>query len=171
MNSSALSLLYGPAFTSVHDYWKDHSFDSMDLCWQSDVFGFIFIFFIFHVRKVMCRCRSKVWREAHITQQREHPIIMLMNYKRIRCLCFLIHCIRKLRHRVLNSLLVVNFVKPVTGFWALTAVLSCFSVKCDAILMSMPLSYLGIELIKWMPWLYSLFTVLIYPCKCIKTYI
>ena len=25
--SSALSLLYGPAFTSVHDYWKNYSFD------------------------------------------------------------------------------------------------------------------------------------------------
>ena len=26
------SLLYGPTFTSVHDYWKIHSFDYMDLC-------------------------------------------------------------------------------------------------------------------------------------------
>ena len=40
-------------------------------------------FFFFHVRKVMCRCRNKVWREAHIAQQCEHPVIMLMNYKRI----------------------------------------------------------------------------------------
>ena len=31
------SLLYGPALTSVHDYWKNHSFDYTDLCWQSDV--------------------------------------------------------------------------------------------------------------------------------------
>ena len=30
--SSALSLLYGPALTSVHDYWTDHSLDYMDLC-------------------------------------------------------------------------------------------------------------------------------------------
>ena len=41
INSSALCLLYGPAPTAVHDYWKnhsfdymDHSFDYMDLCWQ-----------------------------------------------------------------------------------------------------------------------------------------
>ena len=27
INFSALSLLYGPMFTSVHDYWKNHSFD------------------------------------------------------------------------------------------------------------------------------------------------
>ena len=26
--------------TSVHDYWKNHSFDYMDLCWQSDVSAF-----------------------------------------------------------------------------------------------------------------------------------
>ena len=28
-NSLALSLLYGPVLTSVHDYWKNHSFDYM----------------------------------------------------------------------------------------------------------------------------------------------
>ena len=27
ISSSALSLLYGPALTSVHDFWKNHSFD------------------------------------------------------------------------------------------------------------------------------------------------
>ena len=28
------------ALTSVHDYWKNHSFDCMDLCRQSDVSAF-----------------------------------------------------------------------------------------------------------------------------------
>ena len=28
---SALSLLYGPTLTSIHDYWKNHSFNYMDL--------------------------------------------------------------------------------------------------------------------------------------------
>ena len=27
INSSALSFLYGPILTSLHDYWKNHSFD------------------------------------------------------------------------------------------------------------------------------------------------
>ena len=27
INSLALSLLYGPTLTSIHDYWRDHSFD------------------------------------------------------------------------------------------------------------------------------------------------
>ena len=37
INSSALSLLYGPTLTSIYDHWKNHSFDYMDFCWQSDV--------------------------------------------------------------------------------------------------------------------------------------
>ena len=32
INSSVLSLLYGPTLTFVHDYWKNHSFDFADLC-------------------------------------------------------------------------------------------------------------------------------------------
>ena len=40
INSLALSFLYGPTLTSIHDYWKNHSFDLMDLCWQSNVSAF-----------------------------------------------------------------------------------------------------------------------------------
>ena len=40
INSSVLSLLYGPVLTSTHDYWKNHSYDYMDLCQQSDVVVF-----------------------------------------------------------------------------------------------------------------------------------
>ena len=40
INSSALSLLYGPTLTSIHDYWENHRLDYMDLCWQSDVSAF-----------------------------------------------------------------------------------------------------------------------------------
>ena len=32
-SSLALSFLYSPALTSIHDYWKNHSFDYMNLCW------------------------------------------------------------------------------------------------------------------------------------------
>ena len=31
----------GPIITSVHDYWKNHSVDYMDLCWQSDISAFL----------------------------------------------------------------------------------------------------------------------------------
>ena len=37
INSSVLSLLYGPIPTSMHDYWKNHSFDYMDVCQKSDL--------------------------------------------------------------------------------------------------------------------------------------
>ena len=30
----------GPTLKSIHDYWKNHSFDYMNLCWQSDVSAF-----------------------------------------------------------------------------------------------------------------------------------
>ena len=32
VNSLALSFLYGPTLTSIHDYWKNHSFDYTGLC-------------------------------------------------------------------------------------------------------------------------------------------
>ena len=32
ISSSVFSLLYGPALTSIQDYWKNHSFDYIDLC-------------------------------------------------------------------------------------------------------------------------------------------
>ena len=40
INSLALSLLYGPTLTSIHDYWKNHCFDYLDLCQQSNVSAF-----------------------------------------------------------------------------------------------------------------------------------
>ena len=38
--NSALSFLYSPTFTSIHDHWKTHSLDEMDLCWQGNVSAF-----------------------------------------------------------------------------------------------------------------------------------
>ena len=40
INWSALSFLYGPTLTSIHDYWKNQSFDKTDLCLQSNVSAF-----------------------------------------------------------------------------------------------------------------------------------
>ena len=33
----SVDFLYDPALTSVPDYWKNHSLDYMDFCWQSSV--------------------------------------------------------------------------------------------------------------------------------------
>ena len=40
INSSVLSFLHSPTLTSIHDHWKNHSLDQMDLCWQSNVSAF-----------------------------------------------------------------------------------------------------------------------------------
>ena len=40
INFSALSFLYSPALTAIHDYCKNHSFDKVDLCQQSNVSAF-----------------------------------------------------------------------------------------------------------------------------------
>ena len=40
INSSALSFLHSPTLT--HDHWKSHSFDQIDLCWQSNVSAFYY---------------------------------------------------------------------------------------------------------------------------------
>ena len=36
-NSLAPGLLYGTTLTSAHGYWKNHSLNYTDHCWQSDV--------------------------------------------------------------------------------------------------------------------------------------
>ena len=30
------------SFTYIHDYWKNHNFDKMDLCWQNNASAFFF---------------------------------------------------------------------------------------------------------------------------------
>ena len=52
-SSKAFSLLYSPNLTSILDYWKNHSFDYMDLCQQSDVSIFFFLFLHHHRKDIM----------------------------------------------------------------------------------------------------------------------
>ena len=40
IKSSVFSLLFGPTLTFIHIYWKNHSFDYMDIFLQSDVSAF-----------------------------------------------------------------------------------------------------------------------------------
>ena len=40
INSSSFSFLYGPTLTSIPDYWKNHSFDYIDICQQNDISAF-----------------------------------------------------------------------------------------------------------------------------------
>ena len=39
-NSSVLRFLYTSTFKFIHDYWKNHSLDEMDFCWQSNISAF-----------------------------------------------------------------------------------------------------------------------------------
>ena len=43
-----LAVLYGPTLTSIHGYWKNHSFDYMDLCQHSDVSTFQYAVYVGH---------------------------------------------------------------------------------------------------------------------------
>ena len=40
INSFASSFLYSPTLISIHDYWRKHSLDQIDICWQSNVSAF-----------------------------------------------------------------------------------------------------------------------------------
>ena len=40
INSLVLCHLYGPALTTIRDYWEDHNLDYMDLCQQSNISAF-----------------------------------------------------------------------------------------------------------------------------------
>ena len=40
INSSALSFLYSPTLTSIHDHWKNHILEETDFWWQSNVSAF-----------------------------------------------------------------------------------------------------------------------------------
>ena len=47
INSSVLSFLHSPILTSIHDHWKNHSLDQMDLCWPiMSLFFFCLCFLI-----------------------------------------------------------------------------------------------------------------------------
>ena len=40
VNPPMPSFPYSPTLTSIHDHWKNHSFDQTELCWQSNVSAF-----------------------------------------------------------------------------------------------------------------------------------
>ena len=40
LQCSTLCERWCPPLTSIHDYWKNHSLDQMDVCWQSNVSAF-----------------------------------------------------------------------------------------------------------------------------------
>ena len=55
VNSSALSFLHSPTLTSIHDHWKNHSLDQMDLCWQSNTVYLLTIILYCHLFIKSCK--------------------------------------------------------------------------------------------------------------------
>ena len=49
INSSALSFLHHPTLTSICNLRKNHSLDQTDLCWQSNVSAFYYLFIYFFI--------------------------------------------------------------------------------------------------------------------------
>ena len=47
-HSLMLRFLCSPTLTSIHDHWKNHSLEEMDLCWQSNVSAFYYAVYIGH---------------------------------------------------------------------------------------------------------------------------
>ena len=59
-----LSLLSGLGLMSVHDYWKIHSFDYMNLCWQRAVFAFLILSRLVIVFLPRSRCLLISWLQS-----------------------------------------------------------------------------------------------------------
>ena len=82
INSSALSFLYGPTLTSIHDSWINHSFDCMDLCRQSPLFNMLSRFVIAFLPRSMCLLIS--WLQS--------PSAMILEPNKINCGLYLSEC-------------------------------------------------------------------------------
>ena len=52
-NSLVLRLLYGPTLTSIHDYWKTHSFDCTLL--------FFYFYIVVYVTSILCYCLLQIF--------------------------------------------------------------------------------------------------------------
>ena len=66
-----------PALTAVHNDWKNHSFEFIELCWQSDVFAFWYAVYVCHSfpskeeMLLSCYCimnTSKTWDHGSTTK-------------------------------------------------------------------------------------------------------
>ena len=64
INSSVLSFLYIPTLTSIHDYWKNHSLDQMDFCWQSNAMLFNMLSRLVITFLPRSKCLSISWLQS-----------------------------------------------------------------------------------------------------------
>ena len=89
INSSVLSLLYSPTLTSIHEYWKNHSFDYMDLSRQSDGSAFNTLS---RLRSSSVQSLNRVWLFLASACQASPSITKLMSIESVIVSNHLILC-------------------------------------------------------------------------------
>ena len=75
-NSSVLGFLYCPTLTSIHNYWKNHIFDYMDLCqqnkrkkkWKLNLFSCVWLFETQWTIQSMEFSKPEYWRILYLLQ-------------------------------------------------------------------------------------------------------
>ena len=123
INSSALSFLHGPTLTAIHYYWKNHSFDKTELCWQSNVsvFNMLSRLVITFLPRIKCPLIS--WLQS--------PSAMVLEPQKIKSInCF--HCFPSICHEVMgpDAMILVFWMlsfKPIFTLSSFTLIKSLFS--------------------------------------------
>ena len=87
INSLVLSFLYDPVLMSVHDYWRNRSFDETDFCWQSDVsaFNMLFRFAIAFLSRSKCLLIPRLQSPCTVALEprKIKPVILFFFFKSI----------------------------------------------------------------------------------------
>ena len=72
-----LSFLYDPNFTTIHDSWKNHTFDYMDLCWQKVM---CLLFNMLSMFVIVFLLESK----HLLTSWLQSPTVVILEHKKIK---------------------------------------------------------------------------------------
>ena len=86
-----LSLLYGPTLTSVHDYWKNCSFDYMDLCRQRLLYNVMLISTVQQSESAMCIHISPLFRISFPFRSPQSIVVFRVLYSRFSLVTYFIH--------------------------------------------------------------------------------
>ena len=103
INSSLLSLFYSPTLTSIHDYWKNHSFDYADLCWQSDISYFFHMLSRFVIAYLPRSKHLLIWRL-------QSPSAVILETKKIKSITVSSFSASVFRHEVMGWDAMIVFV-------------------------------------------------------------
>ena len=99
-HSSEAPILHCSAFfvvqlTSIHDYWKNHSFDYADLCWQSDISYFFHMLSRFVIAYLPRSKHLLIWRL-------QSPSAVILETKKIKSITVSSFSASVFRHEVMG---------------------------------------------------------------------